>query len=392
MTQIKQASVISNYIPALDGLRAIAVLLVVLGHYAGTLKIPTTILENHLVYRFLASAAIGVDLFFVISGFLITSLLLEVRARDGSMKSFWMRRILRIAPLFIFYLVFLVVLPHIADVEFLKLSSFSAIEWIGIFAYLANIVFLFHGKVSQEYVILWSLSIEEQFYLTWPFLIKTLEFKDLRRFIVLAISLAFAFRFGSYLYSPKVDAHYFLLFCRMDGLLFGALIAFFRTYGEFEIARRWIARWGWLFAVLMLLYLLQEKPYYQEIKGAFYIGYFYFVVALSWAIIVLHAIEAPVWTERILANRVARYIGKISYGLYIWHPIVGKVTDYHLDGFGFEEEAYATRMTIMLSLSFVAATLSFYTIETGFLKLKKHFPYFSDETTAKRNEGAKQKE
>lgn len=123
------------------------------------------------------------------------------------MKSFWMRRVIRIAPLYIFYLIVLILLPYVIDVAYLKLTTFSFLEWVGIFAYLANVVFLFHGGVSQEFVILWSLSIEEQFYLIWPFLIKSMELKELRRFIFMAIGLAIFFRFGSYLYDAKVDAH-----------------------------------------------------------------------------------------------------------------------------------------------------------------------------------------
>lgn len=243
-------------------------------------------------------------------------------------------------------------------------------------------VFLFHpGRLSPEYTLLWSLSIEEQFYMIWPFLVKSMELKELRKFMLMSIGLAVLFRFGSHLYSTEADAHYYVLFCRMDTLLVGGLIAYLRTYGEFQNARSWIGKWMWPIATLVVLVLLQEKNYLDELKSPFYIGYFYFLLALCWGAILLHAIEANTWTERILANRVIRFLGKISYSLYIWHLVVGKITNHYLDTIGVDSESYAIRMVWMSLTCIVVATISYLTIEKSFLGLKKHFPYFveSDE-------------
>lgn len=128
MSEVKAPSIFLNYMPSLDGLRALAVGIVMFGHFAGILKIPERLMSTHSFYRFLRDPGIGVDLFFVMSGFLITTILLEIRAGEGSMKSFWMRRVVRIAPLYLFYLVFMLLLPNFFDVAFLNLNSFSFLE------------------------------------------------------------------------------------------------------------------------------------------------------------------------------------------------------------------------------------------------------------------------
>lgn len=368
--------VTSYYIPPLDGLRALAVTVVIFGHHRVLVGVPTEMVENDWFFRFSTSTGTGVDLFFVMSGFLITSILLEIRENNGSMFSFWMRRVVRIAPLYFFYLsVMLVLMLFLGYEPTTSGGTFTWLEWAGLYAYLANVMFIFHGRVPQEFVILWSLAVEEQFYLVWPWLVKKLPLGELRKLMLICIGLAAVFRGAMYFLNPDADGYYFLIFCRMDSLLMGAVVAYLRTYGIGDEWRAKVSR-AWPIAALLLLYFVQSKSYHHEMKTPFYIAYYYFLLAACWTVIVLRAIEGGKWVDRLLANRPIRFVGKVSYGLYIWHPLCGHVTNGRLTDFGLREDAYILRMAVMFAVSFVVATFFYFTLEKPFLTLKKHFPYF----------------
>jgi peptidoglycan/LPS O-acetylase OafA/YrhL len=217
---------LGGHVPALDGLRGLAILLVLMNNlYPGY---PDRYADR-IVYLFSNTGWSGVDLFFVLSGFLITGILYDSRGTRHYFKTFYARRFLRIFPLAYLYLalIFLVV-ARVAPLTPHEARDLASSEW-WYWAYLANWKIAFHGIGSQlEPTMFWSLAVEEQFYLLWPLVVALL---DRRRLVALCIGMivaALALRIGWHIIDPGKQARealYVLTPARMDGLAMGALLA-----------------------------------------------------------------------------------------------------------------------------------------------------------------------
>src|SRR5262245_10664845 len=164
------ASKIASHIPALDGIRGIAILLVLLfhfGQYGHGLPYPAVFVDK-LFHRICQIGWVGVDLFFVLSGFLITGILYDSKGRNHYFRNFYVRRCLRILPLYYFSLIlFLIVLPKLFPLHtgFRSLRQDSFWYW----TYLSNVRVAYRGWDSFGVLDhFWSLAVEEQFYLLWP--------------------------------------------------------------------------------------------------------------------------------------------------------------------------------------------------------------------------------
>ncbi|MFU8805399.1 MAG: acyltransferase family protein, partial [Bradymonadaceae bacterium] len=168
------------YYAGLDGLRAIAVILVLLLHARALLGIPSEILHSP-AWRWTAGGWMGVDLFFVTSGFLITSILITIRSRRQSLKIFWLRRGLRIFPLYYLYLFVLIGISYSSlSVGYPDLPD-KIWQWLPFFIYAGNFGLIFMPPNPVETIILWTLSVEEQFYAIWPILFAKLSHVELYR-------------------------------------------------------------------------------------------------------------------------------------------------------------------------------------------------------------------
>ncbi|HEY7898160.1 MAG TPA: acyltransferase, partial [Gemmatimonadaceae bacterium] len=219
----------------LDGLRGIAILLVLIHHF-GAVMTPA----SHVDYLFLhvtGWAWVGVDLFFVLSGFLITGILLESIDDPRYYRTFYARRALRVFPLYYAFLLALsfIILPLIRLLAAHGVVSVGA-EWLGnpvtrqpqIWLYLTNHLIAVRGfaAVPAFTAVFWSLAVEEQFYLVWPTVVRHMQREYLLWFAYAAIVVAFCFRVWIHFsgtWSP--DAAYVLTLARMDALAVGAVIA-----------------------------------------------------------------------------------------------------------------------------------------------------------------------
>src|SRR5690349_1593678 len=219
---------INERIKEMDGLRGLAIVLVMALHIFNRANEFT----QHPVLYFFSDLTvigwIGVDIFFVLSGYLITNILLNGREDNHYFKNFYMRRILRIVPLYYatMLLVFLVIIP-IKTPGFVKeipaLLPFQIL-------YLQNWLDIFHAAKSSPYIwVTWSLAIEEQFYLFWPALIFFTKKMSLMKFSIAYIVLSAAIRMIAILVSKDAahTAHlfYYNSFSRFDELIFGGLLA-----------------------------------------------------------------------------------------------------------------------------------------------------------------------
>jgi peptidoglycan/LPS O-acetylase OafA/YrhL len=339
-----------TYAPALDGLRGIAVLLVISGHFFGW-----------------PNPHLGVEIFFVLSGFLITTLLLQERAETGriSLRSFYRRRALRLIPALLIALAGFVVLSTVlvlaaADVPTLRVAlaaaAYSAL-------YVANLVQAFDEQLPPGLRHTWSLGIEEQFYVVWPLvLLAALRLRASWRAIAvglcLTIALITAHRLRLHLDGASTLRTAFAPDTRSDSLLWGCLFGVALHAGlRGPIASAAVRRWASFAGGLTVCSLLFVSPtHHTMILGLWP------VFAVAAALVVLRcAVDMVSRTARWLSARWLVYVGRISYGLYLWHVILlwTPPDDVSIPG------------GVRIAAAFVAAALSYRYVEAPFLRRKR---------------------
>jgi len=340
-----------GYRPSLDGLRAVAVLAVMSWHY---------------VLPGVKGGFLGVDIFFVLSGFLITRLLVEEWELSSRIHlgRFYLRRMLRLFPAL--FLVLLVTLPIVPRI------------WTGYaLLYVTNWGIL-AGKLNSCAIMqLWSLSVEEQFYLVWPpLLLGLLALKVPRRVIgavvfLLAASSA-AFKIVGWHDIDSWSRSYFGSDARADELLIGCGLALFMSWSTVP-QRTWFRRAvqvATIPALLWLGYLIVASAVYWRLL---YQQAGLTLAALATCILILQCLIAPVPGVRsFLAWPPLVVIGRMSYGLYLWHTPVAWVTDArHYDWVPILSRPVQFIVRVLLTFAIAGASYRF--LELPLLKLKHRF-------------------
>ena len=336
--------------PALDSLRAVSILAVLILHINSIYQFPFVVLRGGFL---------GVDMFFVISGFLITSLLLEENAASGTirLRAFYMRRALRLLPAVIAAILFTLLIAFLT-------GSFTAVGLTPI--RLASTLFYFNNwlqaLVNDSPWFLthfWSLSIEEQFYLIWPLALITLLKRNRRTvlwIVVCAITLSWLLKAGLYWSGASWQRLYHGSDTRADALLVGCLLSlliYWRALPAMIVRyHRILGRCAWLVLGALLIA--------ADFRGPLaYFGGFTFA-AITCAFILLNALIAP---TAILHSRFLLWSGKRSYGLYVWHwPVYLLVSAAVPNVF---------MAPVSLIGTFCFAALSYRYIEKPFLELKR---------------------
>lgn len=398
-TTVEARSQRAAHLPALDGLRGIAILLVMQYHFWGWPFItagpqPNTI--DRWLNRVVHVGWSGVDLFFVLSGFLITGILLDAKASGrGVLRNFWIRRLLRLAPVYYVFLVFvLFVAPHIPQLrDTVDAPGLRDDQW-WFWTYTYNIGSSFKAFEFDPPLVhghFWSLAVEEQFYLVWPFVVWMLSRRQLAICCVVLVAVAFGFRIavieGAWPSVFNLAAVYHLTPARMDTLALGALIAVAIREGWLLDARPWaLAALAGAAAVLATLFIQQDGLQFFQ-KDTIRIGYL--ALALLYAATLVAVLtEAP--ASRVVAglsNGVLRAFGRYSYCLYVIHPLVL----FQLSDFVNEHDLVRTLAdsripyNILFSLTatgiaFAIAWTSWRLIEQPILRLKSRFEYVAAPT------------
>jgi peptidoglycan/LPS O-acetylase OafA/YrhL len=370
----RSTQVTKTYFPELDGLRTLAVLMVILLHVLSITDLNPAQIKAHPLLRFGLNGQLGVDLFFVISGFLISSILLEMRQRGGSARVFWMRRVVRIFPLHYLYLAVILVatvVPTPFDAAFASTPE-TVLGWLPYFLYFGNFALMLAPTMpSIGVAILWSLAVEEQFYAVWPFVIRKSDDATLWQLIGAMLLLAPIFRFAVLWAAPQSDAWYYITFFHLDPLLVGALLALCWRTPEVRERITPAARWLMLPATAFILFLLQDVSLERDFVSHAWLAASFFLAAVCFGIILWNVLQPGRVLSALLGNPVVVYVGKISYGMYIWHLVVAysllSVTD------------SAIPPTALFVLTVVGTVLlasaSWFGFEKPFLRLKARFPY-----------------
>lgn len=371
------------HLPALDGVRGWAILLVMIHHMA--VFIPTTPAQQTAL-GVLQIGWVGVDLFFVLSGFLITGILLDSRGGPGYFRSFYARRVLRIFPLYYLICAFsFIVLPHL-PLPSIKAQRFATVggdQWM-YWTFLSNIALAkFGGPRHGIMDVTWSLAIEEQFYIVWPALVLMLRPRTLGQLCILIILASPLLRLTGMLLNLPVMSVYAFTLCRLDGLCAGALIALIAR-GHFQI--RPTPRLGAVLigcgAALFAASAVAARGINYWDAGAPLISFGFTGIVSTFAGILVLALTIPnAPILRMINNAPMRTLGKYSYAIYLFHlPLRAFIRDrvMHPERFpaypGGVFTAQFLFYVVSIAAVFAAAWISFRVYERPFLRLKRFVP------------------
>jgi len=375
----------ARHIPALDGLRGVAILSLLLFKSIEGLA-PVT-WSGKAVQQVFGCGWMGVDLFFVLSGFLISGILLDSKDAPHYFRNFYARRTLRVFPLY-----YAVLLVTFGACVFLVSPQDLGAERIvhnqgWLWTYTTNIAFLVKRSVFFDsgwlrFNHFWSLAIEEQFYLFWPLLIYLLPRRSPAIACGLLIVGALSLRIGLYFAHQRPGAMFYPTPCRLDSLAMGALIAIAVRSGRglaqwISAAKRAALVSG---AILLAVWIWRGK---LDVNDVTTLTFGFTVVAVFAASILTLALDRskPNRWAGWLEHRLLRIAGKYSYGMYVLHMLVIGVCD-HLVTAGrmaatvrFEALGIVLRALLLFGATMGAGFISWHLYESHFLRAKRFFKY-----------------
>lgn len=291
-----------KYIPALDGVRALAILLVLVYHW----------FPEGQGINVMPNGPIGVTLFFVLSGYLISNILMEQQTLGSFarlFKNFVVRRALRIFPIYFLLLGLLFVLKRFSIVLHTDFYEHPAYYW----AYLVNYWIELHGNWSDALSPYWSLAVEEQFYLLWPYCMLLLEKRFRAYFLWFTVCFGIVFRY----FSVHVDGGQGVsMFSCVDTFAWGALLAHYLRAGHEVVVGVWIKRL--IIPVGFCFLMLSLKHTDADLIRQLLFRTFTSMVSVA---VLFYAMKPGLWS-RVLSVQPLRMIGQMSYGLYLYHMVV----------------------------------------------------------------------
>ena len=367
------ASTGQSHIPALDGVRAVAILLVI-PHNVDLLRPPLP-LAAYPAALLMHSGWIGVQLFFVLSGFLITGNLLDSRESPNYFRVFFGHRALRILPLYYSVLLLTFVVVPILGLMPPELRE-TAPHQVWLWTFLVNWTAPF-GWAVYGFGHFWSLAVEEQFYLLWPVVVLRLEPRRLLKTCVAIAGGALALRIVLLSLHTPSAAIYMFTVCRMDALAFGAAAAILaRSPGSLAYIRSSASKLALTALVVLGLTLVGTGEFAMTDPRTQSIGYTTLSFAFAVIILLTTVPASGMWAiiMRMLAWKPLRLVGRYSYGMYVFHlplhvffgvPLLNRFAPHMSHRLALTYTAAVTLVTFLL------AALSFELFESRFLKMKR---------------------
>ena len=375
--------------PALDGLRGVAIALVVSYHFvflSGAADAESA--ADRALWSVVGVGWAGVDLFFVLSGFLITGILYDAKAPAGQyLRSFYGRRVLRIFPVYYMFLLLLMFALPLVDSDGRDAAGAVRENFVWYATYIVNFQPIFHSGISTEFLFaghLWSLAVEEQFYLVWPLVVLVCSRRTLMGVCLLAIVCALGIRVGFQVADAGAGLSYELMPARMDTLAVGALVALaWRSPRDLALLARWMPR-AVLVAAVSLAVLCGIRRDLAPPFDAWIltIGLSSFAILFGGMLLMVISAAPGGAIHALFSQRPLRALGRYSYALYLIHLHVAVVLLHRLDIVGDMPAVvgstipgivafFAVASVISLSLAWV----SWHLWEKQFLKMKERFPY-----------------
>ena len=361
-----------THIPELDGVRGIAVLLVMVYHFGGFY----TSAERNPLASMISLAWSGVDLFFVLSGFLITTILVETRSDPHFFRNFYLRRGLRILPLYYAYVLFFAFVFLPITHHFHKFTEFHVGQLSLYWIHLSNWSSAWGALENSPIGHMWSLAIEEQFYFFWPLLVFLLPER-----ILLLVCLALSAIAINLRLSPAMQAihlvHtnflYRLTPFRIETIAYGAIIALLNRQIHGRVARS-LAGWACLISGFGLLWHQWSQGHTFNDRSLNMATFGYTAVGLCATGIVSLALRYEGSTTlyaRLLRSSVLRAFGKYSYAMYIFHFGLGQYSYRAFHRFvGYPLMVLIVNCSFGIGLCFLLAKVSWKYFESPILALK----------------------
>lgn len=374
----------SVHIPALDGLRGVAILAVLLFKSCEGFEPATW--GGKLLGQIFGCGWAGVDLFFVLSGFLITGILLDTKGLPHYFRNFYARRTLRVFPLYygVLFVSFVLLARWIPTNDPAAARIVHSQGWL--WGYCTNLAFLVKRTVFFDagwlrFNHFWSLAIEEQFYLVWPLLIFLLSRRNLNVACWMLVGGALCLRAGMFFAHQPRGAMFYPTPCRTDSLAMGALLAIavrsaIGAGGLQTIAKRAAIVSG---LVLIAVWIWRGKLDVNDIT-TLTVGFTVLAIfAASILVIALNPSPSHPWVK-LMENQSLRLLGKYSYAMYVLHMLVITSLDrrWTIEWFiahsRFEALGMALHTMVFCAATLAVGFLSWHLYEKHFIRAKRFFP------------------
>jgi peptidoglycan/LPS O-acetylase OafA/YrhL len=371
-----------SHLPALDGLRGLAIIMVMFVHFIGDSQ-PQSAFER-ILNKASNYGVWGVDLFFVLSGYLITGILYDSRGSAHYYRNFYLRRILRIFPLYygVLFLLFFV-FPLVPSIYPAGLEE-SARHQAWIWSYGVNLFLALRGWWDLPYVShFWSLAIEEHFYLLWPLVVAAASTPALLRICAGCAVFSLILRMVMSSAGLNEISIQVLTPCRFDTLCTGAFLAVaMRSDARERLIR--MARPASAALAASILLISATTAATHVLPGIFH-SLRSFLIALFFGALLLACVHAEASDPigRFFNHPAMRFFGKYSYGIYVFHGIIGfffydKQTEFRVASWvGSHLLAVLLQALMGMALSILVAVVSYELFEKRFLRLKR---WFGEET------------
>jgi peptidoglycan/LPS O-acetylase OafA/YrhL len=362
--------------PAADGIRGLAILVVVV-HNSEFVERNGTGFLLKLTGAITATGWVGVELFFVLSGFLITGILVDALGSQNYFRNFYIRRTLRIFPLYYAVLILaLLVFPHVANVPEWTAVARKNQWWY--WSYLSNWGNTF-GYSVLGFTHFWSLAVEEQFYLVWPLLVFALSRRGLTGLCAFMLATTPLVRLGLHLAGLPPQAAYEFTIARWDALAAGALLALLMRDARVpESLARWMRQVTVASFCALGVLVLYERGFHADDLLVQVAGQS--LIALLSASLVYYCVAPPAGAalrvQRVMSAGWLRFFGKYSYAMYVLHFPIQRILGFYLadtlnaGGPTARFLKLVTYLACIIALSTVAAMVSWSVLEKPFLDLK----------------------